>query len=256
MKARLPKGYGRPDPNAMMRQVQKMQDEIRAKQEELEAWKQQLEARGKAQEAREQRAFDDLLEDAKAQMDAIIEQAKQVDDSKPHRYHELKRQLAQMESAPEEAHHEDASFALGDYVKLVELGYHGEIISMQKDRVCVLCNGMKLNTTTAKITHMQKPKSTKAKNVHTKGLSKPLPLACNVIGCYVDEALPIIDKYLDNAILAHRNQVRIIHGSGTGALRKGVHAYLKRHPKVSEFRLGQEGEGGLGATIVTLKGKK
>ena len=91
---------------------------------------------------------------------------------------------------------------------------------------------------------------------YDKGLSKPLPLACNVIGCYVDEALPIIDKYLDNAILAHRNQVRIIHGSGTGALRKGVHAYLKRHPKVSEFRLGQEGEGGLGATIVTLKGKK
>lgn len=236
--------------------LMKQEQALLHKQEELEAWKQQLEARGKAQEAREQRAFDDLLEDAKAQMDAIIEQAKQVDDSKPHRYHELKRQLAQMESAPEEAHHEDASFALGDYVKLVELGYHGEIISMQKDRVCVLCNGMKLNTTTAKITHMQKPKSAKAKNVHTKGLSKPLPLACNVIGCYVDEALPIIDKYLDNAILAHRNQVRIIHGSGTGALRKGVHAYLKRHPKVSEFRLGQEGEGGLGATVVTLKGKK
>ncbi len=75
----------------------------------------------------------------------------------------------------------------------------------------------------------------------------------NVIGQNVDEACFVIDKYLDNCYLAGLNQVSIVHGKGTGALRKGIHAFLKTNPHVKSFRLGTFGEGEMGVTIVELK---
>lgn len=71
-----------------------------------------------------------------------------------------------------------------------------------------------------------------------KASVRSFSMECNVIGMRVAEALPIIDKYLDNAVLAKANNVRIIHGMGTGALRKGVHDFLKRNPRVESFRMG------------------
>ena len=67
-----------------------------------------------------------------------------------------------------------------------------------------------------------------------------------------DEAISELDKYLDDACLSHLNQVRVVHGKGTGALRKGVHEYLKRQSYVKSFRLGEFGEGDAGATLVEL----
>ncbi|MCD7868011.1 MAG: endonuclease MutS2 [Clostridiales bacterium] len=75
----------------------------------------------------------------------------------------------------------------------------------------------------------------------------------NLLGKTVDEAIAELDKYLDDAYLAHLNQVRIVHGKGTGALRKGVHNYLKRQKHVESFRLGAFGEGDAGVTIVVFK---
>ena len=68
-----------------------------------------------------------------------------------------------------------------------------------------------------------------------------------------DEAIPVMDKYLDDAYLAHLEQVRVVHGRGTGALKKAVHAHLKRLGYVKDFRLGEYGEGDTGVTIVTFK---
>ena len=75
----------------------------------------------------------------------------------------------------------------------------------------------------------------------------------NLIGMTVDEAIPVLDKYLDDAYLAHLPQVRVVHGRGTGALRAGVHKHLKRLKYVKDFRLGEFGEGDSGVTIVTFK---
>lgn len=75
----------------------------------------------------------------------------------------------------------------------------------------------------------------------------------NLIGLTVDEAVPELDKYLDDAYLAHLPQVRVVHGRGTGALRAGVHKHLKRLKYVKEFHLGEFGEGDTGVTIVTFK---
>lgn len=84
----------------------------------------------------------------------------------------------------------------------------------------------------------------KAKNATTE---------INVIGLTVEEATQIIDKYLDNCILAGIPAVRIVHGKGTGKLMQGIHAFLKRNPYVKSFRIGAYGEGDLGVTVVELK---
>ena len=80
-----------------------------------------------------------------------------------------------------------------------------------------------------------------------------LPLECNVIGKRVDEALQIVEKYLDSAVLKGMHEVRIVHGKGSGALRTAIHDYFKTHPNIATFRLGQYGEGEWGVTIAELK---
>ena len=75
----------------------------------------------------------------------------------------------------------------------------------------------------------------------------------NLIGMTVDEAIPVLDKYLDDAYLAHLPNVRVVHGRGTGALKNAVHKHVKKMKYVKEFRLGDFGEGDTGVTIVTFK---
>lgn len=75
----------------------------------------------------------------------------------------------------------------------------------------------------------------------------------NLIGKTTDEAIAELDKYLDDACLAHLSPVRIVHGKGSGALRKAVHQYLRRQSCIASFRLGEFGEGDSGVTIAELK---
>lgn len=80
-----------------------------------------------------------------------------------------------------------------------------------------------------------------------------VPSEINILGITVEEARLILDKYLDDCALARLSTVRIVHGKGTGALRKGVQAYLKENPHVKSFRYGNFGEGEMGVTIVEIK---
>ena len=75
----------------------------------------------------------------------------------------------------------------------------------------------------------------------------------NVIGQTVDEAIFVIDKYLDDCAIAKLSPVRIVHGKGTGKLREGIHKFLKTNSHVKSFRLGTYGEGEMGVTVVELK---
>ena len=75
----------------------------------------------------------------------------------------------------------------------------------------------------------------------------------NLLGYNVEEATVVIDKYLDDCVLAGLPTIRIVHGKGTGALRTGIHVFLKKHPHVKSFRLGTFGEGEMGVTVVELK---
>ena len=74
----------------------------------------------------------------------------------------------------------------------------------------------------------------------------------NVIGLNVSEAIPIVDKFLDDCFLAKLQTARIVHGKGTGKLRQGIHSFLKKHKRVKSFRIGTYGEGEMGVTIVEL----
>ena len=75
----------------------------------------------------------------------------------------------------------------------------------------------------------------------------------NLIGKNSDDAIAALDKYLDDAYLAHLHEVRVVHGKGTGALRKAVGNYLKHSPYVKSYSLGEYGEGDAGVTIVKFK---
>ena len=104
---------------------------------------------------------------------------------------------------------------------------------------------------------MPSPYTPKKLNRTSKGkiaMSKSLSVSpeINLLGKTVDEAVSELDKYLDDALLSHLNTVRIVHGKGTGALRKGIHEYLRRQKHVKSYRLGEFGEGDAGVTIVEL----
>ena len=75
----------------------------------------------------------------------------------------------------------------------------------------------------------------------------------NVIGLTVDQALPIVDKYLDDCYMANLENARIVHGKGTGRLRDGIHSFLKKNPHVKSYRMGTYGEGEMGVTVVSFK---
>ena len=179
-------------------------------------------------------------------------------DHKPHEVSQKLHQLREMQPDqrdPEATSPVDEEIKVGDYVRLRRLNYHGEVISLSKNKAVVLANGMKMNVKCDELEKMQPPEKKKEGKGYRKPSSSSFPLECNVIGMHVDEALAVVDKYLDNALLNKASSVRIIHGMGTGALRKAVHAYLKRNVNVESFRMGAQGEGGLGATVVELKQK-
>ena len=83
--------------------------------------------------------------------------------------------------------------------------------------------------------------------------SKPIGMEIDLRGLTVDEAIIELDKYLDDAFLYGLNEVLVIHGKGTGALRQGIREFLRRHPHAGAFREGKYGEGDQGITVVSLK---
>lgn len=151
---------------------------------------------------------------------------------------------------------------LGDTVKLVSMGLIGTVSSLpdHKGNLFVQCGIMRSQTNLADLVYAkepqenQKPVTTKTHSGSMK-MSKSLHISSeiNLLGKTVDEALAELDKYLDDAYLAHLSSVRVVHGKGTGALRSAVQNHLKRIKYVKSYRLGEYGEGDAGVTIVTFK---
>ena len=141
-------------------------------------------------------------------------------------------------------------------VYITTLDQNGTIISnvSKSNEVQVRVGAIKMNINikylekAKKINKVESTISYKS-NFKTKNVNSEI----NVIGLNVDEAIPIVDKFLDDCYLAKLETVRIIHGKGTGKLRDGIHQFLKVNPHVESFRMGTFGEGEMGVTIVKLK---
>ncbi len=149
----------------------------------------------------------------------------------------------------------------GDKVKIVSMGLVGIVNSLpdNKGNMFVQCGIMRTKTNIADLILVEEEEIT-SKVLNRTGagkikMSKSFQVSpeINLLGQTVDEALAVLDKYLDDAYLAHLPTVRVVHGKGTGALRQGVHNYLKRVSYVQSYRLGEIGEGDAGVTIVTFK---
>lgn len=144
----------------------------------------------------------------------------------------------------------------GDTVNIVTLDQKATVLSApdSKGEVMVQAGVMKLNVKLKDIRLIDEKKAAAPTSGKVGlGAGKQVGLELDVRGMLVDEANIIVDRYLDDAYNAGLSEVNIIHGKGTGALRAGVQAFLKRHPLVKGYRMGSYGEGDAGVTVVTLK---
>ena len=146
-------------------------------------------------------------------------------------------------------------------VYISSLGTNGIILGNtvnKSNEVQVQVGSMKMNVKLSDLRKLSSNVSTTSKStgkVTTEKSSKTKVISpeINVIGQNVDEAIYVIDKYLDNCASANISPVRIVHGKGTGKLREGIHSFLKKHPHVKSFRIGTFGEGEMGVTVVEIK---
>ena len=155
-----------------------------------------------------------------------------------------------------------SDFKLGESVKVLSMNLTGTISSKPDSRGNVTVQmgilRSQVNISDLEIIEDVNPYSPKAMKRTSKSkikMSKSLSVSpeINLLGKTVDEAVSELDKYLDDALLSHLNSVRVVHGKGTGALRKGIHEYLRRQKHVKSYRLAEYGEGDAGVTIVELK---
>ena len=246
-------------------EIQKLKDRLASKNEHIEQRKQDI-LRNAREEARE------ILEDAKAFADESIRKYnnwekkpqtannKDMEKARGELRDKLKSVNSQLEykTSNRKSKAKASDFHLGDSVHVISLNLDGTVRSLpnQKGELTVQMGILQSTVKISDVEIVKEEKQSKQQKTAQYRASvnkaKNIKPEINLLGMTVDEAIMELDKYLDDACLSHLNQVRIVHGKGTGALRKGVHEYLKRQKYVKSFRLGEFGEGDAGVTIVEL----
>jgi len=146
----------------------------------------------------------------------------------------------------------------GDYVRISSLGKVGRLLSTPDadDRALVQVGVMKIQVDLNDLTPAQDPEEGRtevALGRMAREKQESLGPEIHLLGCTVEEALARLDKYLDDAILAGRKSIRVVHGKGTGALRRAVREFLTENPRVVSLRPGDPSEGGEGVTLAVLQ---
>ncbi len=236
-------------------ELKEKEDLLNKKLNSLETQKQELQrqidrVKDNAEEEKEK-----LVKEAKEKIEKTYEEFTAQENKKLHQVIKAKKDLDDL--LDDEDNFNEATFvpSIGDFVRATSYGVIGKVVRIKGDNITLITNGgmnitAKVNELT-KVSKAQEPK----KKVYTPSykLDKKVPLECNIVGFHIEEGIREIDKYLDDAITAHYSEVRLIHGSGTGKLRTAVHEYLNKRKDIKSYRLGGLGEGGVGATVVTLK---
>ena len=263
------------------RTIEKEQETIASYKREIERLKQ--ETQKKQEKLEEQR--DRILREANEKAHAILAEAKETADETMRNFHkfgkanisaaemeqererirkkmEATRSGMMKEPAKPKKEYKTSDFKLGESVKVLSMNINGTVASLpdNKGNLTVQMGILRsqVNISDLEIideTPAYLKKTTRAGGKGKIKMSKSLSVSTeiNLLGKTVDEAVAELDKYLDDASLAHLSSVRIVHGKGTGALRKGIHQYLRRQKHVRSFRLGEFGEGDAGVTIAELK---
>lgn len=263
------------------RTIEKEREEIAAYRREAERLRQ--EAARRQEKLDEQR--DRIIREANEKANAILRDAKEVADETIRNFHKFGKEnisAAEMEKERErlrkkikdtssssslsakrpKKEHKPSDFKLGESVKVLSMNLTGTVSSLPDSRGNVTVQmgilRSQVNISDLEIIEEPSPYTPKKFSRTSKGkigMSKSLSVSpeINLLGKTVDEAVSELDKYLDDALLSHLNTVRVVHGKGTGALRKGIHEYLRRQKHVKSYHLAEYGEGDAGVTIVELK---
>ena len=269
------------DLESSRRTIEMEQAEIQEHKEEIRSLREALEKKQEKLEAQRDR----ILREANEQARQVLQEAKDYADETMKNFHKFgkanisasemeaeRAKLRERMKKTEKAMAKDVAkkpkkvlkasdLHLGDTVKVLSLNLQGTVNTLPDARgnlyvqMGILRSQVKLTdlelVEEAVITAKQFQRTSAGKIKMSKSASVSTEI--NLIGMTVDEALAHLDKYLDDAYLAHLPSVRIVHGKGTGALRKAVQGLLKRNKYVKSYRLGEFGEGDAGVTIATFK---
>ena len=263
--------------------IEKEQLEIQANRKEIQSLKNRL----RQKEEKIDQSRDRILREANEEAKAILQEAKEVADETIRDFQkadaegitmkelEKRRQnvrdkiaaknekLAVKAEAPRHKELKPNQLKKGDSVKILSMGLTGTVSTLpdSKGNLFVQCGIIRSQTNIKDLILLQDPKPA-APVLQRTGAGKikmsksaSVSTEINLLGMTVDEAIPALDKYLDDAYLAHLPSVRIVHGKGTGALRNAVQNHLKRIKYIASYRLGEYGEGDAGVTIAVFKEK-
>ena len=249
-------------------EIKTLQERLKAKNEKIDNAKERI-----LREANEQAR--EILQDAKNTADETIRifqkagpnaSLKDLEKTREKLRGEIGKKNDKLalktDKAPKKGPLKPEQLKIGDSVKILSMGLKGTVSTLpdSKGNLFVQCGIMRSSAnikdiiliedeTPAGLSSFQKSQTGKMKMSKSMHVSAEI----NLLGKMVDEALSELDKYLDDAYLAHLPTVRVVHGKGTGALRSAVHNHLKRVKYVKSYRLGEYGEGDAGVTIVTFK---
>ncbi|MFI3172676.1 MAG: endonuclease MutS2 [Eubacteriales bacterium] len=248
------------------REVEQLRSQQKAKQEKIDIQREKI------------------LADATEKANAILREAKEVADetiknfrkfgdhhisvSDMEREREKLRQkikttnsTSKLQTQKPKKNYKPSDFKLGESVKVLSMNLSGTVSTLPDAKgnlfvqMGILRSQVHISdleiTEEAVITTKQLQKTSTGKMKLNKSMNMSTEI--NLLGKTVDEAIAVLDKYLDDAYLSHLSSVRVVHGKGTGALRKGVHEYLRCLKYVKSYRLGEFGEGDAGVTIVEFK---
>lgn len=248
--------------------IRVLQEQLQQKNDKLDQSKDKIlrEANEKAKE---------ILQEAKDMADETIRDFNRINAGTDIRELEKKRQkirdkinekndrlsIANKTKSPAQKTLDPKKLQKGDMVKIISMSLKGTVSTLPdaKGALFVQCGIMRVQTNIKDLALVKEDSISTPAVQHTNTskikMSKTFSISpeINLLGKTVDEALAVLDKYLDDAYLAHLSSVRVVHGKGTGALRSAVHNHLKRLKIVKDYRLGEYGEGDAGVTIVTFK---
>ena len=262
--------------------IEKEQQEIAEYKERIRTLQEQLQKKNEKID----QAKDKILRDANEKARAILQEAKDVADETIRDFNkvgasaDIKELEKKRQKVRDKINEKNGKLALGnnqkkpanqktvdpkklkkgDSVKIISMNLKGIVNTLPDARgnLFVQCGIMRMQTNINDLVPVKEETITapalQRTNTGKLKMSKSFSVSSeiNLLGCTVDEAIAKLDKYLDDAYLAHLPSVRVVHGKGTGALRSAVQSHLKRLKYVKEYRLGEYGEGDAGVTIVTF----